>query len=351
MKYKCDDCESVFEGSSYVNKCKDCNGTNISQNNDNDKGGGIWWKEFLIKNKWYILATLFFFLLIVINPGEGGGDGEGPVERFNLVFKVNPDNSVSLTLKGEDGISENYNKRIHKWLGLNIKLIDNNGDMFLINSKNNKFYSCEDGDMVFNWNKSSNRLNGIYSSVFNKTFVIKGSECSDCCTPLLQIKNVSIANKRTCDIKIDFNMPFNANIMVSINGKSGTYKNKNIWDFEENIEVWAYIKDAPKVLYNGPTLPPCDPPKKISDADKERIKMETIVIIGDLITNAANPLDSYWDFYDRNPNMIVKINNKRHSLSNLGGDIDNYQQEGKSLIIKDVIIDSYGLCSEIYLTY
>ena len=44
MKYKCDDCENIFDGSTYTAKCTDCESTSIKPFKKGNGGGTIFEK-------------------------------------------------------------------------------------------------------------------------------------------------------------------------------------------------------------------------------------------------------------------------------------------------------------------
>ena len=352
MKYICNENGEIFEGSSFVNKCPECDSTNIQPYKE--KGGSLFetLKDYILKNKIVFGGIFIFLFLLILKPSSD--DGEKQLTKYELDF-VRDQSSVKLILVDENKQRKAYNSSLHAWLNLKIRFIDDSGLEYILSSKQNAFLACENGDVVFSWDNNSKRLLGIYSKINSKRVndLIKSSKCNDCCLPLVDILDVNVNQSRNCLVSIKFNIDFDKNVMVSINGKNGEYKNKQFYEYEEDMDIWAYYKGSKdyKTNYKQPIDSSCKPPKKLTVSEINVIKTKTENILIEFLENSDNPPNSFWIFYDQNPSVKFVVKGNEVGMSNIGGYIDNLKEEGFNVSLQEVIIDAYGKCTNIKLTY
>ena len=352
MKYKCNDCDIIFEGSSFVNKCPECDSTNIQPYKE--KGDSLFEtiKDYILKNKIVFGGVFVFLFLLILKPSSDVGEKQ--LTKYELDF-VKQQSSVKLFLVDENKQRIAFDSRLHSWLNLKTRFVDDSGLEYILNPKQNAFLACEKGDIVFSWDNNSKRLLDIYSNMNSKRIndLIKSSKCDDCCLPLVDILDVNVNQSKNCLVSIKFNIDFDKNVMVSINGKNGDYKNKQFYDYEEDMDIWAYYKGAKdyKDNYNQPIDNSCTPPEKLTATEISEIKTKTENIINEFLANSDNPPNSFWLFYDQNPSVKFVVKGNEVGMSNIGGYIDNLKDEGFNVSLQEVIIDAYGKCTNIKLTY
>lgn len=349
MKYKCNDCDAIFEGSSYVNKCRECDSTSIEQVKESSTGsmGPIF--DYIKKNKIVFGGIFVFIILLILKPSEK------PIEETKYQLKFIPTTtSVKLFLEDEEKQKIAFNNKTHSWLNLKATFTDEQGDEYTLKPNRNEFFACKDGEILISWNNKSNRLFGISANSKSRQFnsLKKSNKCDDCCQPIIEIVSVIPSSRKNCLVTVRFNIAFDSNIMVSVNGKNGKYENKQFFDYSENMDVWAYYKGSKnyKVPYTL-SIDKCTPPKKLSELEIADIRINTEKIINDMINSPNDPPTSFWNFYNNNLSVEFVIKEEKVGMSNITGYIDNLKDSGSKISLVEVVIDPYGKCTLIKLTY
>ena len=336
-KFKCNDCGHTWMGSEFTTTCPECGSSNIVMISD-DKGGII---DLIIKNKFIVLGILAIIALFIFfkAPTPPPPPTEKGLEKpFSLVWPT-----------------QTINDNVYK-----IMLKDKNGKKFAFNEK-------RDGITFFAENISTNEKiivkNGIIAPCFNKsnketvrvTWEIKESRKGDfsgvntlqfkqhdlkfetnkdkhkvaSCYSAPVVKSVKYINKKNCDIKIEFvnidNFDDHPEILVSISGKEGPFKNQNIWKYDpktmkenNNIIVWTYLKDKKEETlkeYNQGDKYTCSPPKPITKEEIEKIKKDANSQVKSRFNALCNNQQSKWYGYKK----FSKDNSKVNINSNIYG--------------------------------
>jgi len=333
MKYKCNDCEEVFPGSSYSTECPECESNSfIPFNNGN---GGGWWrkiKNWILENKLITAVIAVILLLIIIKQdckdlnNNGICDEDETSTIYSLSFPEDPSGNFCIVkLKDEKGKEIPFGQA-YNFLDLRATITNNNDDYTVI-LQDNKIEYCTDGDLSIQYVRNSDRLD-VFNQSGLKTFEVNPSKNNiGKCYKVGKIIDVSTATY-DCKNKIVINIT-GEDILVSVNGKGGDYKSQVKFDFpsKKDFSVWYYPKGYPnmKTEYAG-KLPDLSVANisAISETDKSQYRLKVTSLLTKVLEESNKPNksipkldDLIEDFEDEAvfTNYTVIFKGKKHKNS------------------------------------
>lgn len=288
MKYKCNDCEHVFEGSSYTTECPECESNSfISFKNGN---GGGWLdkiKEWVKENKLIAAVIALFFIFFIFKPGPPPPIVEQP-NIYSLRFAPNnPTNQLTVHLIDSTDNIVAYNSSIYSFLDLSATIESEDGNTYRVKVKKNKIEICSAGELTITYKTSSSSgllsLTGMYTGVKTIAGVNPTKKVGECITNIV-LGNVVYQPVPVC--KIEVQVLEGVDVLISINGRNGEYQNSSRFNTDgvtiKNFDIWYYPKgfkdekvqykdfDKQKVLnsINSSSVPASLPISEIDLKDK-----------------------------------------------------------------------------------
>lgn len=362
MKYICNDCGHVWEGSSYTTECPECGSKNfIPFKNGND---GSWLdkiKEWIKDNK-LITAVIVVILFLIGCPKTD--DIEIDIkQQFSLEFE-DKTNYFIIHLKDSVGNRVPYLSSKYSFLSLKATIESEDGKTYIVKPKKNIVEICTSGELTITYKNSSSSgllsLTGMYTGVKTIAGVNPTKPIGEC------MDNVVLGQvyykKSICKIVVDV-LEGKGSAYISINGKNGDYQNSSSFNTDgvtiKNLDIWYYptgfknkaeqytdfnkqkvIDDLNKknTVFNG-----MSPDSFKSDL----LKMINFVKIGD--NNAAQVIYNRLSEYVTD-DQLVQLNGDSISFWTLMSDLDSANLVNIQPNISNVKVASQG-CSASFITF
>ena len=307
MKYKCNSCEHIFEGSSYSIECPECESKSIVPYKS-DKGIIRKVMELIKENK---LTSSFLAVILILILFKGyfkscedlnmngicDEKESNKVEMvYSLGFKMSKD-YLTVLLLDSNNVPQPYSS-LYNFLDLSATIITDNNDLTII-IDGNKIPFCAKGELEVNYIKNSNRLVSTRQSGFYKPVSdVDPENPSTKCIEGVEINSVSTGSDDCRDIIIISKT--GGDIMVSVNGKNGDYRNSLFFSYPSisDFDIWFFPRGYPKLTkhFKG------DVPELISSSqnsatndEKAIVKKKFESIISNLLNEACEEID--WNNY------------------------------------------------------
>ena len=248
MKYKCNDCEHVFEGSSYSTECPECE-SNSFITCKNGSGGG--WldkpKEWVKENKLIAAVIALILIFIIFKPKPPIPPVDQP-NIYSLQFAPNnPTNQCTVHLIDSNNNIVAYNSSIYSFLDLRATIESENGNTYRVEVRDNIIEICSSGELTITYETSSSSglssLTGMFTGVKSIAGVNPTKQVGEC-MPNVELGNVSY-NSSICKIVVPV-LDGNGNAYISINGKNGDYQTSSSFNPDgvtiKNLDIWYYPK-------------------------------------------------------------------------------------------------------------
>jgi len=371
MKYKCNDCEEVFPGSSYSTECPECESNSfIPFNNGN---GGGWWrkiKNWILENK-LITAVIAVILLLIIwprcedlnNNGICDNDEVNTKIVYSLEFFEASDEMIIVYLKDSTGRVA-YNSSIYSFLDLSATIESEDGNTYRVKVKKNKIEICSAGELEITYKTTSSSgllsLTGMYTGVKTIAGVNPTKQVGEC-MPNVELGNVSY-NPSICKIVVPV-LDGNGKAYISINGKNGNYQNSSSFNTDgvtiKNFDIWYYPKGFKneKVQYKD-----FQKQKVIDDLNKKSTKnsgispeafKDDLLDMIDFVKSGDN--DSAQTIYNQlsqyvTDGQVVVLNGNSISFWTLMSDLDSENLINIEPNISNVKVASQG-CNASFVTF
>jgi len=256
MKYKCNECEHVFEGSTYTTECKECNNTSISVFDSDGIVDKI--KKWIRKNRLIFFIILVIFILLVWPKGTEipevtDDDPLTELTVYSLDFDFSNKNFCIVSLKDSNDSKIPYSEFLYDFLNLKANIISDENDYKIIIVKN-KIEYCTEGNLSIEYIEQSDKLTNFFQSGSRSKAVDPVKFDVKSCIENVEILGVGIKDNN-CVSKIVIQKR-GGGIMISVNGKDGKYKESTIFNFPSPIsdfEVWFHPIGHPnlKEEYTG----------------------------------------------------------------------------------------------------
>ena len=333
MKYKCNECEHVFEGSTYTTECKECNNTSISEISSDGIGNKI--KKWIRKNRLIFLIILVIFILLVW-PKDTETIIDLPLTElevtvYSLDFDFSNKNFCIVSLKDSNDSKIPYSKYVYDFLNLKANITTDENDYKIIIVKN-KIEYCTEGDLSIKYIDNSDKLTSFFQSGMRSKAVDPVKFDIKSCIENVEILGVGIKDNN-CVSKIVIQKR-GGGIMISVNGEDGKYKESTIFNYPSPIsdfEVWSHPIGHPnlKEEYTG-DLPKLETGKSSKKDIKKQNKIRDKIykLLESLLEFTNNPnSDLYGEEADKAETTInslirenveyIHIKGKRYHISSI----------------------------------
>ena len=245
MEYKCQDCDAVFEGSSYTTECSSCE----SKNFEPVQSEGILEKvkKWIKENKLVAIACSIFLILMMCG-GPGEGDDELENIEYDLMFDTKQSSNYCMVyLLDRDNKRVKYSNNKYDFLNLSARIEDDNGNSYRVLVNKNKIEYCTAGFVTIEY-KTNNGSNISLDSKKSGTKTIESVNPTNInkgkCIPNITLGNPKYNSSR-CKIIIPV-IEGKKHAYISINGKNGSYQSSNEFNSDNvtksNLDVWYYAK-------------------------------------------------------------------------------------------------------------
>jgi len=244
MKYKCNDCEHVFEGSSYSTECPECESNSfIPFKNGN---GGGWLdkiKEWVKENK--LIAAVIVIIILLIGCPNPPPPPEGK-QQFSLEFEEKT-NYCIIHLKDSLGNRVPYLSGTYSFLSPSATIESEDGNTYRVKVKKNIIEICSSGELTITYKTSSSSgflsLTGMFTGVKSIAGVNPTKQVGEC-MPNVVLGNVYY-KESICEIVVPV-LEGIGKAKISINGKNGNYQNSSSFNTDgvtiKNLDIWYYPK-------------------------------------------------------------------------------------------------------------
>jgi len=372
MKYKCNDCEHVFEGSSYSTECPECESNSFTPFKNGNGGGWLDKIKEWIKGNKLIAAVIAVILLLIIwpkcedlnNNGICDNDEVNTKIEYSLEFFEASDEMIIVYLKDSTGARVAYSQSKYDFLDLSATIESEDGNTYRVKVKKNIIEICSSGELTITYKTSSSSgflsLTGMFTGVKSIAGVNPTKQVGEC-MPNVELGNVSY-NPSICKIVVPV-LEGNGKTYISINGKNGNYQNSSSFNTDgvtiKNLDIWYYPKGFKneKVQYKD-----FNKQKVISDLNKKStensgispvsfksdlLKMINLVMSGD--NNSAQLIYNRLSQYVTNDQMVV-LNGNSISFWTLMSELDSVILSGLQPNISNVKAASQG-CNASFVTF
>ena len=246
MKYKCNDCDAVFEGSSYTTECSSCESTNFEPVENVGIIEKI--KKWIKENKLVAIASSIFLLLMMC----GGPDSTEETYLEDVIYDLEFDitqspNYCYVYLVNSDDKRVPYSNNVYDFLELTVKIEDLNENSFRVLPNKNKIEYCSAGDVTiyYKTNNGSNvSLVGLRKGVKVIEDVKPNNPNASKCIPNIILGNPKY-NSNRCKIIVPV-LEGRRHAFISINGKNGSYQSSNEFNSDNvdasNFDIWYYSR-------------------------------------------------------------------------------------------------------------
>ena len=365
MKYKCNDCEHVFEGSSYSTECPECESNSFIPFK-NGPGGG--WldklKEWVKENKLIAAVIALILIFIIFKPEPTPPPPEKP-NIYSLKFVPNnPTNQCTIHLVDSTDNIVAYNSSKYDFLELSATIESEDGNTYSVKVKKNKIEICSSGELTITYKTSSSSglssLTGMFTGVKTIAGVNPTKQVGEC-MPNVVLGNVAI--RSNCKIVVSV-LEGIGKANISINGKNGDYQNSSSFNTDgvtiKNLDIWYYptgFKNKP-VQYTD-----FNKQKVVDDLNKKSkknsgispdsfksdlLKMINLVYSGDM--DKAQVIYNRLSQYVTDDQM-VKLNGNSISFWTIMSELESSDEEVVSTPdISNVKVASQG-CSASFITF
>ena len=335
MKYKCNDCEHVFEGSSYTTACPECESNSFIPFKNGNGGGWLDKIKEWIKNNKLIAAVIVVILFLIGCPKTD--DIEIDIkQQFSLEFE-DKTNYFIIHLKDSLGNRVPYLSSTYNFLSLSATIESEDGNTYRVKVKKNKIEICSAGELEITYKTTSSSgllsLTGMYTGVKTIAGVNPTKQVGEC-MPNVVLGNVYY-NESICTIVVRV-LEGIGKAKISINGKNGNYQNSSSFNTDgvtiKNFDIWYYPKGFKneKVQYKD-----FEKQKVVDDLNKKStknsgispdafksdlLKMINLVISGD--NNSAQTIYNRLSQYVTDGQMVL-LNGDSISFWTLMSDLDS----------------------------
>jgi len=264
-KYKCNSCGNHFNGDEYTFNCPNCNDSDIIIV---PTSGGNTIKNLILQNKrvLIIISTIIVITSIFVLKKQTPKGIDPNDTKIDLKIKmIKSDNFISIKITTETDkkvLDYNHNQSLFISAGFEAQ---QNGHKIVI--KEGVIYPCNPGIIKLIWNDNFGNIKRSSRIIdFEFSQDAEPNQNANCKIPL----EMTVEPLDNCQIKISSNYDTlypGEVIMISINGKNGTYKNQKSWTLnkvKKDFDVWGFIAgDANDTIqpirdYKG-TAKGCDP--------------------------------------------------------------------------------------------
>jgi len=367
MEYKCQDCDAVFEGSSYTTECSSCE----SKNFEPVQSEGILEKvkKWIKENKLVAIACSIFLILMMCG-GPGEGDDELENIEYDLMFDTKQSSNYCMVyLIDSNNKKISFSNSVYSFLNLSARIEDDNGNSYRVLVNKNKIEYCTAGFVTIEY-KTNNGSNISLDSKKTGTKTIESVNPTNInkgkCIPNITLGNPKYNSSR-CKIIIPV-IEGKKHAYISINGKNGSYQSSNEFNSDNvtksNLDIWYYAKGFEKskmqydyekgakkkllhsIIKTGSvsTLPISE-----SELKAQIIKMINYIDSG----NTDNTEDIWYTIVEYLPGCEFKIGNMSYEYFTLIASIEDYKNSGgnlKNLDAKISIKASVSSCGYSYKT-
>jgi len=335
MKYKCNDCEHVFEGSSYTTACPECESNSFIPFKNGNGGGWLDKIKEWIKNNKLIAAVIVVILFLIGCPKTD--DIEIDIkQQFSLEFE-DKTNYFIIHLKDSLGNRVPYLSSTYNFLSLSATIESEDGNTYRVKVKKNKIEICSAGELEITYKTTSSSgllsLTGMYTGVKTIAGVNPTKQVGEC-MPNVVLGNVYY-NESICTIVVRV-LEGIGKAKISINGKNGNYQNSSSFNTDgvtiKNFDIWYYPKGFKNEAVQYKDF---DKQKVIDDLNNKStetsgispdafksdlLKMINLVISGD--NNSAQTIYNRLSQYVTDGQMVL-LNGDSISFWTLMSDLDS----------------------------
>jgi hypothetical protein len=254
MKYKCNDCEHVFEGSSYSTECPECESNSFIPFKNGNGGGWLDKIKERVKENKLITAVIAVILLLIIwprcedlnNNGICDNDEVNTKIVYSLEFFEPSDEMIIVYLKDSTGRVA-YNQSKYDFLDLSATIESEDGNTYRVKVKKNIIEICSSGELTITYKTPSSSglssLTGMFTGVKSIAGVNPTKQVGEC-MPNVVLGNVYY-NESICTIVVPV-LEGIGKAKISINGKNGNYQNSSSFNTDgvtiKNLDIWYYPK-------------------------------------------------------------------------------------------------------------
>ena len=254
MKYKCNDCEHVFEGSSYSTECPECESNSFTPFKNGNGGGWLDKIKERVKENKLITAVIAVILLLIIwprcedlnNNGICDNDEVNTKIVYSLEFFEPSDEMIIVYLKDSTGRVA-YNQSKYDFLDLSATIESEDGNTYRVKVKKNIIEICSSGELTITYKTPSSSglssLTGMFTGVKSIAGVNPTKQVGEC-MPNVVLGNVYY-NESICTIVVPV-LEGIGKAKISINGKNGNYQNSSSFNTDgvtiKNLDIWYYPK-------------------------------------------------------------------------------------------------------------
>ena len=259
MKYKCNSCEHIFEGSSYSTKCPQCEHESIIPFKSSE--GSSWFKKIIVwlKENKLISVVLILVLILILIPKQPEKKIIIPPPLPDTIYSLDFEersNFCLVHLKNGD-IKVPYSADIYSFLSLSATIIDDDGQIFIVPVSKNKITYCASGVVSISYKTDDNTrrmLNPKFTGSYDCS--IQSLQSSGECLPKITLGNV-VHMPAKCKVLVNV-VQGASHAYISINGKEGDYQKSQSFDDDgikqENFDIWYYPEgfDNNKMQFKAP---------------------------------------------------------------------------------------------------
>ena len=353
MKYKCNGCEHVFEGSSYSTKCPECEDQSVIP--FKNAGSASWYDNILVwikENKLTAVVILLILLFIIMNREEPEDIILTNVEYSIDFDRKNANFCVVHLINDSTRAKVQYSAAVYSFLKLNASITSDDGTRYKVKVNKNKIEYCESGDLTIKYTNQKG-IAGIHTIDGDK---IKPLKSSGECIPVIEIGAVNY-KKSNCKVFVEVIAGIK-HAYISINGEEGDYQKSPSFDISAitpaNFDIWYYpegfdnekerftdskqTNQVLKSIADNASVPIANESKML-----ENKLIEIIELVKNKETSAADDL-----FEDIVPLLqedeVFSISGDEHSIYLLITEIEVYL--GSGLHLKPVNTNNISVTSE-----
>lgn len=306
--YKCNDCGDKFEGENFTLECPSCNSNNITEESVSGASGFI---EILKNNRRLaiIIGAIITIILIFSLKTCESDSTDSSLKNIKIITKNN-DNFIEIKLVNKDNNKViTFGGNIGVYNSAGFKAFQNGEQITIIEGK---IYPCTSDFIKLTWKEGFGKISFPSKMISDFTIKTNVNERAICREKLtLRVE----PSECFCKLKVVSNydeIDPSEMIMISINGKNGTYLSKKDWTLNSGnnrYDVWGYIegRDTIRAIPGNGRIKACIR----FDADKYvSIAKNYAENPGDL--NALNKFKSV-----TNNSFIIKYKGKSMNLNDL----------------------------------
>jgi len=346
MKYQCNECEHVFEGSSYSTQCPECGDEKIIP--FKSKGSGNWFEKIKVwvkENKLIGVALILILFLIIYNNCKDGVIKPPNDVVYSLHFEENTNFCIVHLIDGH-GKKVEYSHAFYSFLKLEATMLSLDGTSYDVTVKKNKIEYCKSGDLSISYDTHDGKRRKLKETYQGHRDIpnINPSQSIGKCMPRITIDNVMYMGSKC---KVVFKVTEGEKYAyISINGENGDYQKSKSFDVKDitqaNFDVWYYPEgfSGEKKRFNEPkrikevleSIKKSSEVDSIPKADLDTLKQKLIEIINLVKQNKITAADNiYLEILENLENANFSISGKSYSQYELTSKIQTFIQGGGTL--------------------